>query len=39
MSKTRFLWKPSYTITPEIARLLMDIESTRAAVENTPLPP
>ena len=32
-------WKPIYTITPKVARLLMEIETARAEVEHTPLPP
>ncbi|MBI2191989.1 MAG: Fic family protein [Planctomycetes bacterium] len=32
-------WKPVYTITPKVARLLMEIETSRAEVEHTPLPP
>jgi Fic family protein len=31
-------WLPKYTITPSIARALMEIESARTAVEQTPLP-
>jgi Fic family protein len=33
------LWSPRYTITPAIARGLMEIEAARAVVERTPLPP
>jgi Fic family protein len=33
------VWSPSYSITPKTARLLMDIEATRAEVEHMPLPP
>ncbi|MEK7477212.1 MAG: Fic family protein [Candidatus Coatesbacteria bacterium] len=33
------VWKPAYTISPSIARTLMDIEAVRAVVENTPLSP
>ncbi len=32
-------WSPRYTITPAIARGLMEIEAARAVVEHTPLPP
>lgn len=32
-------WQPRYTITPAIARRLMEIEAARAVVEHTPLPP
>ncbi|MCG2738100.1 MAG: hypothetical protein L6282_17105 [Candidatus Methanoperedenaceae archaeon] len=39
MNKTHLLWLPSYTLTPAIARALMDIEAARAVVEQTPLPP
>ncbi len=39
MNKTHTLWRPRYTITPAIARALMDIEAARAVVERTPLPP
>ncbi len=39
MNKTHPLWHPRYTLTPAIARALMDIEATRAVVEQTPLPP
>jgi len=39
MNKTRPLWRPRYTLTPAIARALMDIEAARAVVERTPLPP
>jgi hypothetical protein len=28
-----------YTITPKVARFLMEIETARAEVEHTPLPP
>lgn len=37
MNKTHLLWLPSYTLTPAIARALMDIEAARAVVEQTPL--
>ncbi len=33
------LWHPRYTLTPAIARALMDIEAARTVVEHTPLPP
>ncbi len=39
MNKPRPLWLPRYTLTPAIARALMDIEAARAVVEQTPLPP
>ena len=39
MTSQRFIWQPRYTITPAIARGLMEIEAARAVVENTPLPP
>jgi len=39
MNKTHRLWLPRYTLTPAIARALMDIEAARAVVEQTPLPP
>ena len=32
-------WRPVYTITPRIARLLMEIETARTEVDLTPLPP
>ena len=32
-------WFPCYTLTPSIARWLMEIEAARAVVEHTPLPP
>ena len=32
-------WSPRYTLTPAIARGLMQIEAARALVEHTPLPP
>ena len=32
-------WKPHYSLTPLIARCLMDIEAARAVVEHTPLTP
>ena len=39
MGNTQPLWQPKYTITPSIARQLMDIESARVVVANTPLSP
>jgi len=39
MSSASSIWHPRYTLTPAIARGLMEIESARAVVENTPLPP
>jgi Fic family protein len=39
MNKIPPLWLPRYTLTPTIARALMDIEAARAVVEQTPLPP
>jgi len=39
MSRTPSAWKPVYSITPKAARLLMAIETARAEVEHTPLPP
>ncbi|MFA4985562.1 MAG: Fic family protein [Candidatus Brocadiia bacterium] len=38
MSKVSDAWKPVYSITAKAARLLMEIETARAAVEHTPLP-
>lgn len=32
-------WEPKYTITPSLARRLMEIEAARSVVEHTPLPP
>src|SRR6185295_18282548 len=32
-------WRPLYTLTPAIARHLMEIEAARAVVEQIPLPP
>ena len=31
-------WQPKYSITPQLARWLMEIESARTIVEHTPLP-
>ncbi len=39
MTKSFPIWHPCYTLTPAIARALMDIEAARAVVEKTPLPP
>lgn len=39
MNKKQTTWKPVYTISPSIARALMDIEAANAIVENTPLSP
>lgn len=33
------VWLPRYTLTPTIARWLMEVEAARAVVEHTPLPP
>lgn len=33
------IWQPRYSITPRIARWLMEIEASKAAVEMTPLSP
>lgn len=32
-------WQPRYTLTPAMARDLMEIEAARTAIEHTPLPP
>src|SRR3954447_6418920 len=32
-------WQPRYTLTPDIARRLMEIEAARAVIEQIPLPP
>jgi len=32
-------WQPRYTLTPAMARRLMEIEAARAVVEQIPLPP
>src|SRR3954469_1459504 len=32
-------WQPRYTLTPAIARRLMEIEAARAVIEQIPLPP
>ncbi len=39
MNKSHPLWHPRYTLTPAIARALMEIEAARAVVEHTPLHP
>ena len=39
MTESMPVWRPNYTITPSIARRLMEIEAARAVVEHTPLPP
>jgi Fic family protein len=39
LSENKLLWLPRYTLTPAIARALMEIEAARAVVEQTPLPP
>ena len=39
MNKPHIPWHPRYTLTPAIARALMDIEAARTVVEHTPLPP
>lgn len=39
MSRPPSAWKPNYTITPKVARLLMAIETTRAEIDHIPLPP
>ncbi|MDD5473583.1 MAG: Fic family protein [Candidatus Methanoperedens sp.] len=39
MTKPRPLWRPPYTLTPAIARALMDLEAARAVVGQTHLPP
>ncbi len=39
VNKPHPLWHPLYTLTPAIARALMEIEAARAVVEQTPLPP
>jgi Fic family protein len=39
MTSPRPAWQPRYTLTPVIARSLMEIEAARAVVEQTPLPP
>jgi Fic family protein len=32
-------WRPRYTLTPTMARSLMEIEAARTVVEQVPLPP
>lgn len=39
MNKKIESWNPAYTISPALARALMEIEAAKAVVENTPLPP
>lgn len=39
MTGNQSQWQPKYSITPSIARNLMDIEAARVVVESTPLPP
>jgi Fic family protein len=39
MTESPEVWRPAYSITPKVARLLMEIEMARAEVEHTPLPP
>lgn len=39
MNQERNLWRPVYTISPAVARALMEIEAAKAVVESTPLPP
>ncbi len=39
MTRKSSSWKPVYSITPKVARLLMEIEAARAEVEHAPLPP
>ena len=39
MPKTTLIWKPVYSISPEIANALMEIEASKTMVENTPLSP
>ena len=39
MTPLRPDWQPRYTLTPVVARSLMEIEAARAVVEHTPLPP
>ncbi len=36
---TALAWRPQYTLTPSIARKLMQIDAARALVDHTPLPP
>ena len=38
MTTRRLAWHPRYTLTPVIARGLMEIEAARAVVEHTPWP-
>ena len=39
MNKERKAWKPVYTISPAVARALMEIEAAKAVVDGTPLSP
>jgi Fic family protein len=39
LSENKLLWLLRYTLTPAIARTLMEIEAARAVVEHTPLLP
>lgn len=39
MTTKRLVWQPRYTLTPAMARWLMEIEAARAVVEHAPLPP
>lgn len=39
MSRPNAIWTPSFSITPKVARLLMEIEAARAEVEHIPLSP
>ena len=39
MTSINPVWQPRYTLSPIIARHLMEIEAARAVVENTPLSP
>ena len=39
VTKITAIWSPRYTITPAIARRLMEIVAARTVVERTPLPP
>ncbi|RJO60706.1 MAG: Fic family protein [Dehalococcoidia bacterium] len=38
MPKSNVQWEPKFTITPVIAKHLMEIEAAKVAVEHTPLP-
>jgi hypothetical protein len=39
MTKSRKIWQPRYTITPDMARWLMQIEGARAVVDRMSLTP